>query len=311
MIYNKLGGLERCEYFLNRLEKMYQQGGQSRLRPNRYTYSLVLDAIAKSQKPSAAERAETLLNAMLAAAVVGGDGGQFCEPDTAVYNTVLNAWARSKSPQAAERAEGILQTLLKRRREGLSDARPDIVTYNTLLNILARSAKGYAGARKLLDQMEKNRHRQNKYDDDGAAVAPNVISYNILIKALADDFSVSNATEKALAILEAIRKVSADDNVGVPRQSRSNCEIDCVTYSSVLKVISRESTKDQPHYAEKAIGLLQELEAAYDASNDPALAPNSIPYTLVRLLLFVVAALLVSQLVSRLTHGRSIFLTDH
>jgi hypothetical protein len=46
---------------------MSQQGGQSQLRPHRYTlsYSLVLDAIAKSQKPSAAERAEAMLNAIV------------------------------------------------------------------------------------------------------------------------------------------------------------------------------------------------------------------------------------------------------
>jgi pentatricopeptide repeat protein len=314
MIYNKFGSPERGEYFLQRLEKLYRQQPVrfSSLRPNRYTYSLVLDAIAKSQTPSAAERAEDLLNAMLVSATSaaaenkeagGGGGGVVVEPDTTVYNTVLNAWARSKAAQAVERAEGIMQTMHMRRREGLSNARPDIFTYNTMLNILARSARGFHGARKLVDQMEKN-HRyhhnrrrrnddnnnNNNYSDDvTVAVAPNVVSYNILIKALADDVSVTNATEKALAIVNAIRTISSDDEGGVDddaprtnRRRRLNCALDSVTYSSVLRVMSRDSSKEQPQYAEQAMALLHELEAAYDASNDPALAPNSISYTLVR-----------------------------
>jgi pentatricopeptide repeat protein len=313
MIYNKFGGPERGEYFLHRLERLYRQepARLSSLRPNRYTYSLVLDAIAKSQTPSAAERAEDLLNAMLVSATSaaatednsgGGGGGVVVEPDTTVYNTVLNAWARSKSPQAVERAEGIMQTMRLRQREGLSTARPDIFTYNTMLNILARSARGYHGARKLVDQMEKNhryhhnrrrrdndKNNNNNDSDDAVAVAPNVVSYNILIKALADDVSVTNATEKALAILDAIRTISSDDEGVVDddaprpnRRRRLNCALDSVTYSSVLRVMSRDSSKEQPQYAEQAIALLHELEAAYDASNDPALAPNSILYTQVR-----------------------------
>lgn len=90
--------------------------------PNQQTYTIVLDALAKSDWTESISKAESIMEQMQQV-------GHF-QPDVRAYTALIQKYARSNIPMKAKRAHQVLQQM----KEGPKKCRPTVVTYNALLN---------------------------------------------------------------------------------------------------------------------------------------------------------------------------------
>ena len=116
-------------------DRMFSSLGS--VKPNIRTYSSVIDAWSRSSCPTAARRAQAILNEMEWAFEETGD--RSIQPNTVTYSTVINAYARSRDME--NKASAALQVLKRMQQVYKSrkndQAMPSVVTYNSVLNACA------------------------------------------------------------------------------------------------------------------------------------------------------------------------------
>ena len=133
---------------------------QSYVEPNIRTYSSVIDAWSRSNCPTAASRAQAILDEM--EKIYEETGDKTIQPNTVTYSTVINAHARSRDmDNKAAAALQILNNMKKLCSSGVNDqAKPTIVTYNSVLNACAttygvRSSQRRTSKRSSQDEQDK------------------------------------------------------------------------------------------------------------------------------------------------------------
>lgn len=117
---------EKALSLLERMKQLTAQGYDG-VAPNALTYTSVLKALVKSQKPTAPSQAEQILEEMEAEFQAGNAD---VEPTTIHYNVVMDTVARSPVMMKAGFVEKLHQNMLSLDRTG---TQPDIITYNTML----------------------------------------------------------------------------------------------------------------------------------------------------------------------------------
>ncbi|CAB9517792.1 Pentatricopeptide repeat-containing protein [Seminavis robusta] len=117
--FAKRGMGEEAEETLEMLEK-------GLLGPNVQSYSIVLDAYAKSRDPVSINRAESLIERM-------NESTSF-KPDAKAFTALIQKYARSNLPQKAKKAQTVLERMKEGAKDGIVGMRPTVVTYNAVLN---------------------------------------------------------------------------------------------------------------------------------------------------------------------------------
>lgn len=112
------------------LERMKAMDG---IEPNALTYTSVLKALARSQKGTAVQKAEELLNEMEVAFQNGNDA---LEPTSIHYNVVMDVYAKSPSCDKAVLADRLFQRMMEL---GRKNTKPNIITYNSILRACANT----------------------------------------------------------------------------------------------------------------------------------------------------------------------------
>lgn len=125
--------------------------GNADLKPQLIICNRVLDAIAKTSGPRAAEE---LLGRLehLHQTGTGMDG-----PDVYSYTTVITAWSKQNDRLSADRADAILQRMESLYLDGVIEAKPNNYTYNAVIIAYSRNRHGIASAEKaekLLERMQ-------------------------------------------------------------------------------------------------------------------------------------------------------------
>jgi tellurite resistance protein len=142
----------RAERILQEMIVAHRADPANAVPPNTVSYNSVLHAWSRSPLDGAANRAERVLEFMLAARRKhrGGPGKDSDDaaffpavsPDAYSFTSVLNAIAKSKDPNKATRAQGWLRRLVEQRK---SAERPDLrltqVPFNAVINACAFSAR--------------------------------------------------------------------------------------------------------------------------------------------------------------------------
>jgi hypothetical protein len=159
---------ERCDALLQRMTHLRENYQLDNLEPDRSVYNAILNALAKSCQPSAAEKAEEFLTMMqtspgskLRPDIVtystvidchtkcGGGcqraeellrfvegnyrgGDKSLEPNAVFYSAILQAWAKTATVRGAEKAEGLLRRNLGLYEEGYEYAKPHAIMYNAV-----------------------------------------------------------------------------------------------------------------------------------------------------------------------------------
>eukprot|EP00594_Rhizosolenia_setigera_P007762 CAMPEP_0178965258 /NCGR_PEP_ID=MMETSP0789-20121207/16170_1 /TAXON_ID=3005 /ORGANISM="Rhizosolenia setigera, Strain CCMP 1694" /LENGTH=364 /DNA_ID=CAMNT_0020650199 /DNA_START=532 /DNA_END=1627 /DNA_ORIENTATION=- len=207
---------------------------KSVIEPNKFCFSCVINAWARSGLEESGQKAEELLYRMIN---FKKKGLIDFYPNTVIYNAVMNAWAKSGQVIAPAKAEALLDLLetqykacyhssVSVQNDDLHDMMPNTVSYTTVISAWARSRMEGSGRRaiELLDRMESL--SPTKEYGSGLFLRPNVVTYSCVIDAIAKS-NEKYAYKRAYTIFE--RMISDD--------STKHCRLkpNIITYSATLK----------------------------------------------------------------------------
>ena len=242
---------ERCRAFLERMKSQYE------LDPCVRTKNSLINSIAKSNRPNASERAESMLLEML------DTNDEASMPSTVTFNICVDAWSRNRSDSdAPNRAERLINTMKKYNEKGFTFIKPDATTYTSVIVAWGKSRHkdGAERSEAILS------HMQSLYEATGdECLRPNVVSLSAVVSAWSNR-SKNNpeAAQRALDILEwAYEK-------GGHRGIRPNT----ITYNSVITALSRSRQKDS---AQKGHDLLDRMKQQY-RDGDLDVKPSRVTY---------------------------------
>jgi pentatricopeptide repeat protein len=287
LAFAKRGAAAEAQELLHRMESDYH------VQPDTISYNSLLYGYAQANQP---EQAETVLKEMMQLSTQNPD----INPDSISFNTVLLAWSRSGSRKACQRAEELLKHMEVLYEAGNVHVAPDVYSYTIVIQALATSRGITAASRalKLLEVMEGNpelqpntvtyttvmsalskcgyknapKEAQNlldrmiaRYDAGDMDCRPDTVAFTAVISCWARGFEHDDADEKALDLLQLMKDMG---ELAPPN---------AMTYTSVLKALSRSQKGTSSNKAEE---LLNEMEEAYQAGN-AALEPTSIHYNVV------------------------------
>lgn len=238
-----LDGASRCpdpaerlvfaEQLLCRLvDESSGETGDPSLRPTVVTFGTVIHGLAGSKSLQAAERAEAWLRRLQALHSSGGDWSDV-RPNTVIYTSVIHAWANAGR---ADRAEALLREMYEEsvlRGDGGGGGShadfgvaPTLRTFNTVLAAWAKSSAPHSvrSAELLLRTMVE-------LDAGGGSgrVAPDLVSYNCLLSALARRRRDPDSLAKAEEVMERLLELGETTN---PAMTPNR-----ITYAALFRII--------------------------------------------------------------------------
>ena len=233
--FAKRGRAKEAESVLHELIQKYEETKDPSIRPNRFHFSSLIDAHAKSDEPGSALKAEQLLYRM--EEIAQETGNLELLPSTVTYSSVLNAWAKSKRKDIAERGEALFQRMLDKYTAGDATMKPSARCYCMLLDCYAKSGSR-AAAIKAEETLQTMLDMYRAGDKD---LNPHVQAYGIVL----DAWSKSNAKEapeRAEALLKKMEQMASEE--GFSTQPNMYC------YSAVLTTWARSRREEAVSRAE-------------------------------------------------------------
>ncbi|EED96595.1 predicted protein [Thalassiosira pseudonana CCMP1335] len=269
-------------------------GEAAKVTPDAKTFTKVVNAISRSGRSDAGERAETVLKSMERNNI---------RPNTLTYTYVVDAYSRSASPQAAVHAQRIVDQMEQLRSEGDVDVKPTARAWNSVIGAWAQwdgeGASGAERAEACLEKMEKLAKETGNKD-----VRPNSYNCNSVISALANSKEVGAASraEKILEKLERLYRETGDEisfntvlnawaksgDADAPERARdvlrrmeeleaSGLKVspDATSFATAINAYARSHTFGK---AQSAYGLFLHMKELYDATGNASLQPNNVVY---------------------------------
>ena len=264
---------ERAETILERMEYL-RLNGNVKVQPTSFSFATVIGAWGRARAGSKiegkenAERAHFIFTRMKDFMKSIGrekDGDQYTKdlhPDTVVFNTVIDAWSKSNDPQAGTKAEELLFEMEELQRIGSNFAAPDAITFNSVINCHATS--GHLNGAKRAENVLKKMEIASK---NGSDVAPNVRTYNTVLKAYSKRSSSQGAAKRAEVILMYMLR-SEDDSI----------QPDVFSFSTTLDCWAKSKEAGK---AEKTWMILQKMLEFYKSSGNEKIKPNEVSYNTV------------------------------
>jgi len=258
---------QKAEEILNKMERSFESpsihtssGEMDDIypAPTVRSYSLVLDAWAKSNEKGGALRAETILSKMHKLY----DEGHDIKPNRFSYTIVINALARSKEKGTSQRAEDVLDKMIEFQKASDDSLAPGTATFNAVIDAWARSGEKNAG-----EKAELVLNKLERLSKKTPGLQPDITTFNSVMAAWS---RCSKFVEGAVARAEALllKMEKQDDNL---KKILPNT----VTCNSLLCTYRQSKLKSS---LKKAEGLLEKMEAS-GTNSDFHIKPNLITYT--------------------------------
>ena len=131
---NEEGSAERSEEILLKMEQMYLEDANERVKPDESSYNAVIKAYVKNgNRQIAASKVESIIHRMEVHREFIG-----VTPNKRSYNLLLYAFANSNLEDSAQHTEDTLIKMCKRYKEGDIDCKPDVNSYNQVISAWAR-----------------------------------------------------------------------------------------------------------------------------------------------------------------------------
>ena len=257
--------LKRMEHMRDRMT-MEEDDSDYELCPDVKTYTKVINAIAKSGKADAGEKAEAILNRMI------DMNDPSTMPNTFTYTNVIDAYARSaphnsNAPYSAQRLAERMEEL--RAISPLGPVKPTARAWNSVIGAWAdwlgekmpwgeHVGSGAERAESCLDIMDELASATGNED-----VRPNSYNFNSVISAWANDGGGDAAfrAEKILERMELLYRQTGQEDVK-PRT---------VTYNAVIDAWAKSGELDGAHRAEMLLDHMMEL---YETGHNVNAKPN-------------------------------------
>uniref|UniRef100_A0A6U5H3F0 Pentacotripeptide-repeat region of PRORP domain-containing protein n=1 Tax=Corethron hystrix TaxID=216773 RepID=A0A6U5H3F0_9STRA len=249
-------GQEAVERVFDMLRKM-EEAESPDMAPNVFSYSSVIDAVARSKMECAPELAEEILAGMESRYKKGRkknhkDDVVLVRPSIYCLNSVLNALAKSKREGSEARA----QKLLRKYQQEQSIIRPDTVTYGTVIeaHVKAGGKHGMKRAKSLLKEMEA------KWEAGDEWVAPTVAAYNMVLSGMAESQN-HRAVGDIERMMQHMEDMTTKPTAENSKYQRKNIDVrpDAISYYCLIRAINRNGSKDSPAQIEN---ILARMDAA-------------------------------------------------
>ena len=237
LAFAKRGRAKEAEGVLQELINAYNETKNPELRPNRFHFTTLIDAYARSKGEDSATKAEELLYKMEDYAKQTDNLEAM--PSTVTYSSVLHAWAKSDGRDVAARGEALMERLLDKYKSGDETKKPDARCYTMLLDCYAKSRSREAAikAEQTLQQMH------NMYRNGEMQLKPHVQAYAIVLDAWSKS-GAKDAPDRAEALLAEMQRLASED--GLDTHPNMYC------YSTVLTTWARSGRVE-------AVGRAEEL----------------------------------------------------
>lgn len=261
------------------------QGGDvtNRLKPDTACYNFVLQAYALSKSTYGGERAESLLESMIATcrnyAINTPDGGKSIippEPNQLSFNIAINAWAKSKHEDAGNQAEQIFSKMESWQREcqeytHFQGATPNSRSVCGVMNAWAQSRSKEAAERVMsilhLVVDKKKRQLLGDLSLSGTVVTPVVIMFNSAIHAwVHSNQGKAGATkaEEVLTMLIELYQSNAFGDVDENDENDIGLAPTTRTFTLVMDAWARsEGTEPNGEGVERAQNILEAMIELY------------------------------------------------
>jgi hypothetical protein len=204
---------QRAHDVLHRMIRLYSTGAN--VKPNIRSFTSCIAAWSRAGQP---QRAENVLDELLLLSSKSLDDNKDINssdpqlrPDVAAWNAVLMAWSRSGRNASVE-----TERMLEKMR---AFAKPNIRSFNSLLHAYSQERDKMVVALALLKRLEDESSISTLSE---TSLAPDIVSYNTVLNALARDRS-QWAAEKSTRLLQSVEDASSRP---VP---------DVVSYTSVIR----------------------------------------------------------------------------
>lgn len=239
---------------------MQQNGSNSNLQPDTYTYNALLKALSRSNRPNALDCSRQVLKDMWR---LYSGGSETVKPNQISYSTILHAYSRLTTPDDVKRAELLFEELWKHYdSKNDPDFLPSESAYVSLITSWIRSKRKEAPSRAAyyFDHMRAKYTQTNN-----PRFQPSVRIYNTLI----DSHKLHGDGPGAERIL--LRMI--DDY----RHGNTKAEPTTVTFNTVMTAFAKSG---HPRAPEKVENILREMERLA-SSNGWSCSPNTWTYTIV------------------------------
>ena len=239
-------GSRKAHQTLQWMEYLARSGRNDAAKPTVLTYTMVMDAFAKSGEKDAGTKAEALLRHM---EMEGVKSNLFC------YNMVINAYTRQgRRGGAVDNAERILHELEEIYEKTADPAmKPDVVSYTSLVTAWANSNRRGFGA----NRAEEILNRMMK-----AGCDPNTVTFNAVLKTWCRSAEKS-APRRALNIFKQMKMENKNGNQRV--------KPDRITYNTLIHIFAKSGKMDAMEHA-------QTILAQMEIDTDRRLRPNTFSY---------------------------------
>jgi len=239
-------GSRKSHQTLQWMEYLARSGRNDNAKPNVLTYTIVMDAFAKSGEKDSGSKAEALLRHM---------EGENIKRNLFCYNLVINAYTRQgRRGGAVDNAERILHELENIYDETADPTmKPDVVTYTSVITAWANSNRRGFGA----NRAEEILNRMIK-----AGCEPNTVTFNAVLKTWCRS-GETNASDRALDILKQMEEEYCNRNEIV--------KPDRITYNTLIHTLAKSGKVVDMRNAER---ILTQMES----DSDPKVRPNLFSY---------------------------------
>ena len=224
------------ERILERMHELFNAGYNT--KPNKYSYTIAINTLARSKEPRSAHRAQQILDKMITH--YNDKGNSDMMPTTATFNVVIDAWCRSGDVESGKKAEAILERLIKLERPRNEIIRtgpqlqPNAITFNSTITAWARSGDARAG-----EMAENLITRMKNYN----GVQPNTVTYNALIDAHGQSRDMAGIT-LAESVISRMEEYNQSEN-SAPSAVKPNT----VTYNTLINVHANSEVRGKARNA--------------------------------------------------------------
>lgn len=231
--------IEKALELRSNLEKKYD------VKPDSISHNIIVDSWCKSGRKDSPEQVMEILNAMESDFK---NGVISHKPDGYTYSSVIGCFVKFGRSNAARKAEELLSRMKKLYHEHGGEP-VSVSVYNAVLNAWASmgSPNSSKRVRELLQEMEDN------CETDPAIPAPNLITYNTVIKAMRDG-TESDAVFSEQMLWQLESKGRNDDSL-LP---------DSYSYTSVISAYGRSNVDNK---ADKALEIIERMLSATERGN--------------------------------------------
>jgi hypothetical protein len=226
------------------------------LAPNRYTYTAIVQAWARSGDSQAIARIEALVHDLQRR--YRAEKKQSLKPTEACYAGWIVAWQRSNAPDAPEQAERILMQLWNDAKQ--DDFYPSSVLYNAVIHTWARRGQAER-AQMLLHHMCRS-----YLEGTNTSCLPDTSSFSSVILAWSKSghAQAPDQAEKLLQQMQGFYEATGFESVQPNTQ----------TLTSVLDCWAKSNLRHAPERAET---ILRRMQERYEGGND-RVKPNVVTY---------------------------------